>query len=376
MITLKQKSQKIFDLVDIKINGSKFWDIQIHNDDFYSRVLSRGSLALGESYMDGWWDCKALDEFFYKVLKANLKDEIKPIGLFWYYLHAKIINLQKKSRAFNVGKIHYDIGNDFYKHMLDKRLTYTCGYWELGAKNLDQAQEAKLDLVCRKMGIKPGMKVLDIGCGWGSFLKYAAQKYKIKGVGLTISKEQVKLGKELCKGLDVEIRLQDYRDINEKEKFYRIVSLGMFEHVGIKNYKIFMEIVYRNLKDDGLFLLHTIGGNTSVIKTEPWIDKYIFPGGLIPSAKQITEAVEGLFIIEDWHNFGTDYDKTLMAWYKNFKSNFSKIKKIDKKYDKRFYRMWTYYLLSSAGSFRARYTQLWQIVFSKKGTDRVYKSIR
>jgi len=376
MKSFKQKTQEIFDIGDIKINGNRSWDIQVHNDNFYASVLSGGSLALGESYMDSWWGCEALDEFFYRILNANIQNKVKPINLFWYSLKAKLINLQRKSRAFQVGQYHYDIGNILYKYMLDKRLTYTCGYWESGAKDLDEAQEAKLDLVCRKIGLKPGMKVLDIGCGWGSFLKYAAEKYNIKGVGVTVSKEQVKLGNELCKGLDIEIRFQDYRDINEKKGFDRIVSLGMFEHVGVKNYKKFMEVVHKNLKDNGLFLLHTIGKNESLVKTDLWMNKYIFPNGKLPSAKQITETFEELFMLEDWHNFGPDYDKTLMAWYKNFKKNWSKIKESEKRYDERFCRMWSYYLLMMAGSFRSRTIQLWQIVFSKKGTDKVYKSIR
>jgi len=376
MPSFKRKVQEIFDIADIKINGNRPWDIQVHNENFYSRVLSGGFLALGESYMDGWWDCKSLDEFSYRVLKANLQTKIKPISLFWYYLKAILTNLQKKSRAFHVGQHHYDIGNTFYKYMLDKRFVYTGAYYGSGAKTLDKAQEAKLDLVCRKIGLKPGMTVLDIGCGWGSFLKYAAEKYKIKGIGVTVSKEQVKLGRELCKDLDIEIRFQDYREVKEKEKFDRIVSLGMFEHVGLKNHRKFMDCVHQNLKDDGLFLLQTIGGNKYRVKTDPWTDKYIFPGGVIPNVKQIVKSSEGLFILEDWHNFGVDYDKTLIAWYKNFNKNWSKIKKIEKRYNERFYRMWSYFLLMTAGSFRARYVHLWQIVFSKMGTDKGYKSVR
>lgn len=374
---LKQKVQRIFGSADVKINGNRPWDIQIHNEDFYARVLSGGSLALGESYMDGWWDCKELDQFFYKILKANLREKVKGNKyLIPVFIKSKIMNLQKKSRAFDIGKKHYDTGNTLYKYMLDKRLVYTCGYWESGAKNLDEAQEAKLDLVCRKLGLKPGMRVLDIGCGWGSFLKYAAEKYKIRGVGITVSKEQIKLGNELCKGLDVQLKFQDYRDFKDNKGFDRIVSLGMFEHVGVRNYNEYMEVVHRNLKDDGLFLLHTIGSNKSKYNTDTWLLKYIFTNSMLPSAKQITKSSEKFFILEDWHNFGTDYSKTLKSWHDNFRKNWSKIKKSEKSYDERFYRMWSYYLLSCAGSFRARYAQLWQIVFSKKGTTKAYKSLR
>ncbi len=255
--------------------------------------------------------------------------------------------------------------------MLDKRMVYTCGYWR-NANNLNDAQEAKLELTCKKLNLKPGMKVLDIGCGWGSFAKYAAEKYKVKVVGITISKEQVILGNKLCKGLPVEIRLQDYRDLNEK--FDRIVSLGMFEHVGPKNYKTYMKVVDRCLKDDGLFLLHTIGTNTIKGRADRWINKYIFPNGVLPSVNQITKSTEGLFVLEDWHNFREDYSKTLRAWHTNFNNNWDKIKK---DYDERFKRMWNYYLVSMAAGFRVgKKFQLWQIVFSKNGVEGGYESVR
>ena len=278
--------------------------------------------------------------------------------------------MQGKSRSYEVGKKHYDIGNDLYKNMLDKRMNYSCGYWKK-AKNLDKAQEDKLELICKKMMLKKGMKVLDIGCGWGSFAKYASEKYKVSVVGVTISKEQLKLAKKTCKGLPIKIRLQDYRDINEK--FDRIISIGMFEHVGYKNYKTFMKVVDRCLKPNGLFLLHTIGRNNSVSHEDPWFHKYIFPNSMIPSPKQITAAAEGVFMLEDWHNFGKDYDRTLMEWHKNFTKNWDKIKS---NYDYRFYRMWTYYLLVLAGTFRSKNFHLYQVVFSKDRFKEGYKSVR
>lgn len=367
----KQIIESLLSDADITINGNKPWDPQIHNGDFYNRVLQQGSIGLGESYMDGWWDCKNLDQFFHKVLTAELDNKIsKNLSLILKIGWNLALNPGRKSKAFVVGEKHYDIGNDLYRTMLDKRLTYTCGYWK-DAKNLNEAQEAKLDLVCQKIMLKPGQKVLDIGSGWGSFISYAAEKYNANALGVTVSKEQKELTDKLYKKLTVKTQLQDYRDINEK--FDQIVSLGMFEHVGYQNYRTYMKVAHNALKDDGLFLLHTIGGNQSEKGTDPWIDKYIFPNSMLPSIAQIGKSIEGLFIMEDWHNFGADYDKTLMAWHKNFEDNWDQIKS---NYDKRFYRMWRYYLLSCAGSFRARKNQLWQIVLSKKGVSGGYKSIR
>jgi cyclopropane-fatty-acyl-phospholipid synthase len=367
----KQIIESLLAHTDVKIGGDRAWDVQVHDDLFYKRVLSNPYLGLGETYMDGMWDSHKLDQFFYEIIRAELNKKIKfNFKLLAYTLKNQHLNLQKKSDAFKLQ--HYNIGNDLFGHMLDKRMMYTCGYWGQ-ASDLDSAQEAKLDLVCRKVGLKPGMKILDIGCGWGGFMKYAAEKYGVECVGVTISEEQIKLGEELCQGLPIKFELMDYRDI--KGEYDAIVSLGMFEHVGFKNHKIFMQVVNKCLKDDGLFLLHTIGANDSdpISGSDPWINKYIFSQGIVPSIQQIGKSLEGVFIMEDWHNFGPDYDKTLMAWYHNFEASWPDLKE---KYGDMFFRMWKYYLLSCAGAFRARKLQLWQIVLSKKGLVSGYKSIR
>ena len=364
-------AQQLLSLAGVKINGNNPWDISVHNEKFYQRVLSQVNLGLGESYMDGWWDCEKLDEFFSRVIRSQIQNSVKKNWTLIYgILLARMMNMQSRNRAFQIGERHYDLGNELFINMLDKRLVYSCAYWK-NTQNLDAAQENKLELICRKLGLQPGMKVLDIGCGWGSFVKYAAEKYQVKVVGITVSKEQVELAHTLCTGLPVEIRLQDYREVNEK--FDRIVSVGMIEHVGYKNYRTYMEVVHRCLDDDGLFLLHTIGGNKSVKSVDPWINKYIFPNGMLPSIQQLSRSIEGLFVMEDWHNFSADYDKTLMAWYGNLENNWDNLKS---KYDERFHRMWKYYLLSCAGSFRARSNQLWQIVLSPKGVSGGYKSTR
>jgi cyclopropane-fatty-acyl-phospholipid synthase len=354
---------ELLESADIKINGQRPYDIQVHNEDFYARVLSGGTLAFGESYMDGWWDCDALDQLAVRLLSARLDEKVKVTNpsVLLTFLRAYLFNSQSKGRAHMVGEKHYDTGNGLFSLMLDKRMNYSCAYWKY-AQDLDQAQIDKMDLICRKLHLKPGMKVLEIGCGWGGFAKYAAENYEVNVYGITISKEQEQYAKESCKGLDVSFELKDYRELNTQ--YNRIVSIGMFEHVGYKNYKHYMEVAHRCLKEDGLFLLHTIGRNSSARATEPWINKYIFPNGMTPSAKQICAASESLFVIEDWHSFGQDYDKTLMAWHENFQNNLSKL---EDSYDERFQRMWKYYLLMCAGSFRARRNQLWQLVLTKNG---------
>ncbi|MFA5494782.1 MAG: cyclopropane fatty acyl phospholipid synthase [Porticoccaceae bacterium] len=354
---------------DVQIGGNRPWDIQFNTDDVPQRVLAHGSLGLGEAYIDGAWDVRRLDEFFYRVLRANLDQELHPLRLIFHSLKARLTNRQSAKRAWQVGERHYDLGNEFYAAMLDPRMTYTCGYWR-DCDNLADAQEAKLDLVCRKLGLKPGMTVLDIGCGWGSFMGYAAEHYGVNCVGVTISREQAKLGRDKCKDLPVEFRLADYRAIDQR--FDRIVSIGMFEHVGHKNYRTYMETAHRCLKDDGLFLLHTIGKNLRHGGADPWVDKYIFPNGELPSIGQIGDSVDQLFVVEDLHNFGADYDKTLMAWYTNFDRAWPRFAE---QLGERFYRMWRYYLLCCAGAFRARNLQLWQWVLSKKGLVGGYSRI-
>jgi len=371
MAQAKEIVTKLLATADVQINGSRPWDIQVHNDGLYVRVLSGGSLALGESYMDGWWDCKELDQFFEKIIDAHIDRKILGFKhLILPYIKAKLFNRQK-THAYNIGEKHYDIGNALYTRMLDKNMQYSCGYWK-NAKTLDKAQEDKLNLICKKLQLKKGDRLLDIGCGWGTLLRYAVKKYGITGVGITVSQEQAKLAREKCAGLLVEIRVQDYRTVNEK--FDKIVSVGMIEHVGWKNYRTYMEVVHRCLKDDGIFLLHTIGANkTSTGPGDPWVDKYIFPDGKLPSVEQLAIASNGLFIMEDWHNFAVDYSKTLMAWRANFRQAWPELKK---DYDERFYRMWNYYLSCFAGGFRVRINQLWQIVYTKHGLKGGYESVR
>lgn len=368
----KTLAEDILGMAGIKVNGSNPWDITVSNNEFFRRAITEGELGVGESYMDKWWEAERVDEFIYRVLIADLEEKIRvKLTLLLWFFYNRSFNFQTKRRAFIIGEKHYDLGNDLFQSMLDKRMNYSCGYWK-NARDLDEAQEGKLDLICRKLYLEPGMKILDIGCGWGAFGKYAAEKYGAEVYGITVSKEQVELGKRLIDGLPVEFHLMDYRDLNKK--FDRIVSVGMIEHVGYKNYRTYFEIANRCLKDDGLFLLHTIGSNTSDGSLGLWSEKYIFPNGMLPSIAYLGRAIEKLFVMEDWHSFGQDYDKTLMAWYNNFNNNWHNIKN---RYSERFYRMWKYFLLSSAGSFRSRKrNQLWQIVLSKNGIVGGYQPVR
>ncbi len=377
MHSIQRKFQDLLDQGGITINGNKPWDIRINNEQLYNRLLTNVELAVGESYMDNWWSCNRLDEFFFRIFNAKIDYQIFKTPLFWRNTMLQsflkrmysLFNFQTKSKATEVDAQHYSIGNDLFKFMLAKRMIYTCAYWK-NAETLEEAQEKKLELICQKLQLEPGMKVLDIGCGWGGFAQYAAENYGVMVTGLTISKAQYEVARNLCYDFPVEIRLQDYRDLLQENSIYdRVVSLGMFEHVGYKNHLDYMRIVAHLLKKEGLFLLHTIGSNLSNIMTDRWIDTYIFPNGQLPSIAQIGTSIEGLFVMEDWENFGIYYDKTLMAWHHNFTTHWNELKQV---YDDRFRRMWEFYLLSSAASFRARKNQLWQLVLSKNGCKNGY----
>lgn len=357
----------------VRFNGDAPWDIQVHDPRAYRMILTRGTLGFGEAYMEGWWDCERMDEMFHRLLRGRADEKLggwNRLRLLGETLRHGLFNLQSSRRAFQVGERHYDIGNDVFTAMLDPTMSYSCAYWK-DAATLAAAQEAKLELVCRKLHLRPGERVLEIGCGWGGFARHAAARYGVEVLGITVSKEQAALARARCAGLPVSIELMDYREITGL--FDKIVSIGMFEHVGPKNYAGYFEMARRAMKPDGLFLLHTIGVDRPLAHTDPWIDKYIFPNGKLPAASEIVAACEGRFILEDWHNFGPDYDRTLMSWWENFDCAWPQL---ETKYGLRFYRMWKYYLMSCAGFFRARQGQLWQIVLSSPDTKTVYRSVR
>jgi cyclopropane-fatty-acyl-phospholipid synthase len=361
----KETVARLMGFAGITVNGDRPFDIQVNNDSFYQRVLSQRALGLGESYMDKWWECNAIDQFFEKILRMDIKERLRQDWVTaWEIVKAAVFNLQRPGLAFKVGKVHYDIGNDLYKRMLDKRMQYSCAYFK-DTVDLNLAQEAKLRLICDKLALAPGMEIVELGCGFGGFARYAAKHHGARVVGYTISREQAKFAKAYCRGLPVTIKLADFREA--RGCFDRVVSIGIMEHVGYKNYRTYMKLASDLLKDDGIAFIHTIGSNISNVTSNPWTTKYIFPNGMLPSISQLARAMEGLFVMEDWHNFGEDYDKTLMAWHANFVRAWPDL---EQSYGERFHRMWEYYLLSSAGGFRSRSMQLWQIVMTKQGRAR------
>jgi len=348
--------------IGVTIGGPNPWDIQVKDDRMYARALRDKNLGLGESYMEGWWECPRIDQFIYRVLTAGVDGQVAGgRKLLIPYLQALLFNRQTRTLSREVAEQHYDLDSELFMSFLDPYNQYSCAYFN-GTDDLNKAQLNKMDLICRKLELKATDHLLDIGFGWGGLAKFAAEKYGCKVTGVNISNEQIRYAQDFCKGLPIKILEQDYRDI--QGTFDKIVSVGMFEHVGVKNYRKFMQAAHRCLSKNGIFLLHTIGSNESKIKADPWITKYIFPNGVLPSIAQISKAAEGLFVIEDLHNIGPHYDKTLMAWHDNFQRAWPSLKD---RFDDRFKRMWEYYLLSCAGAFRARDIQLWQIVLTKYG---------
>jgi len=360
---VRERARSALDAAGIRIGGDRPHDIQVHDERaFFEAVATGGLTGARDAYVDGHWDADRLDDVTYRLLRTG--SEVPYAGVIERVvarIGGQLFNRQAGTRGKAVSR-HYDLGNDLYEAMLDPLMSYSCGYWR-NATTLEEAQLAKLELVCKKLGLVKGMRLLDIGCGWGGLARYAAERHGVSVVGITISSRQLELARERCRGLPVELRLQDYRMLRD-ERFDAVASIGMFEHVGHKNYRPFMEVVRRVLREDGLFLLHTIGGSETMTSFDPWMERNIFPNSMLPSAQQISAAAEGRFVIEDWHNFGADYDRTLLAWYERFDAAWPRLRAA---YGDRFYRVWRCYLLTNAGAFRAREHHLWQLVLSPRG---------
>ena len=357
--------RELFAAAGVEVNGSAPWDITVHDKKFYSRLLRDGELGMGESYIDGWWDCESLELMIDKLLRAKLHLTFKGswkmrLGV----VKAVVFNLQNEKRASKSARDHYDIGNDLYKIMLGKRMQYTCGYFK-NTDDLDEAQDAKLDLICRKLGLQPGMRVLELGCGFGGFAIYAAEKYGVEVVGYNVSKAQLELARQMAGDLPVTFHLADYREASGE--YDAVVSIGMMEHIGYKNYRTMMEVIERSMTDEAVALVHTIGNNMSRLRSEGFVDKYLFPNAVSPSVAQFGKAIDGLLVLEDVQNIGPDYSPTLLAWWKNFDAGYEKLDHLV--YDERFYRLWRYYLLAASGASTSRKGQLWHWTMTKMGRE-------
>jgi len=363
MVNARADIERLATLAGLTVNGSAAIDPQIHDDRAYRSLLSGDSLAIGEAFVDGLWDVADLAGMYTAVLEAKVHEQIGLFDNFGVLVRAGLLNLQSRARAFQVGQQHYDLGNDLYQAMLDARMVYTCAMWD-GATTLEEAQENKLEAMCRKLDLQPGDRVLDIGCGWGSFMKYAVERYDVTCVGLSVSEAQTTLGRERCAGLPIEFIITDYRDYEDDVGFDHIVSIEMIEAVGRKNFRTYFERVATLLRPGGRFGLQTIGASVKHPVADPWIDRYIFPNGVLPSLYELEVAVRGLFVFEHLENIGPEYDPTLMEWWRRFDVAYPELQARNPKYDERLYRRWKFYLQSCAGLFRAGQCQDWQIIFS------------
>lgn len=374
---MQRQIEDLLGEIGVTVNGNKPYDVKIHDPRLYNKILLKQSVGAGEGYVEGMWDCDQLDELYYRICRHKSYNKIySKSKAFFVTLRNSIFNQQTPEKSEKVAKVHYNLGNTLYERMLGKSMAYTCGYWK-NAKDLDEAQFAKYELICQKLDLRPGERVLELGCGWGGLAKYMAEKYGCEVVAFDIGKEPYTYAKELCQDLPVQVYQCDWRAVNvynpTRIKFDKLVSVGVLEHVGYKNYDLFLKISRDFIKDDGIFLLHSIGGNMSRNYCDAWINQYIFPNGHLPSLKQLGKAYENKFIIEDFHNIGPYYENTLLGWHKNLNDHWDELKN---HYDEKFHRMMNFYLLTCAGGFRAREMQLWQFVLTPHGIEKGYKSIR
>lgn len=365
----------------ITINGTNPWDLIVKDDRFYARTAIGGSLGLGDSYAEGLITCEDIGALQQRWIAADTH----PPGPRWprnpaeAWIRLKMLmsNQQNIERSRDVGKFHYDIGNDLYRRMLGPTMAYSCGYWAgikyaTDALALDQAQRNKYQIICEKLNLRWGMRVLEIGCGSGGFAAYAAREYGVDIVGVSISKEQIAYAQQaypdLCASGQINLQLMDYRGMYDTfgQQFDAAVSIGMFEHVGPANYAVYMKAVRDCLKPHAPFLLHTIVGNGN---PDPFMWYRIFRGGVLPLEAQMAKAAKPYFAIEHVENFGYDYYLTLKAWWNNFVAAWPEL---EHTYDRRFYRMWEFYLKACAALFEARRIHLQHWLLVPGGTKHGY----
>jgi cyclopropane-fatty-acyl-phospholipid synthase len=352
---------------DVRTDGRRPWDIHVHRERFFRRVALQGDLGFGESYMDGDWSAERLDEVACRLFAAGVDRKTPGLVDVVNAMLARVVSRQSRLRVRRHVAPHYDLGNDLFEAMLDsEHMVYTCAYWRGGARTLEEAQAAKLDLICRKLGLERNMRVLDVGCGWGGWARFAAANYRVSVVGITLSREQAALGAERAKGLPVELRVLDYRDV--KGQFDRVVSIGCLEHVGHRNHRRFLETIRARLRHDGCALVHSIGVCGTQYRSGRFLDRYVFPLVNLPSMAQLGRAIDGLFVLDDVQNIGTDYDRTLMEWHARFQRAWPNLEpRYARLLGGRFKRMFEFYLLTGAGFARSRRGQVWQMVLTPPG---------
>lgn len=343
--------------------------ILIKNDACFDKMFQKGELGTAESYMDGDWESNDLEYVLYTILDnhGSIVEKLKSQS--WWLFYAFFVTQYKRFFSKNTLitskqniKMHYDVGNDLYEKMLGQHMQYTCAYFHRPDMTLDEAQEAKMALIAKKLDLQPGMKVLDIGCGFGHMVNYIATRYDVQITGINISEAQLSHAKANFSRNNVRFLLQDYRDVDEK--YDRIYSIGMIEHVGKANYPVYFDKCFDCLNDDGLILVHTITYSERLWisnETNSFIMKYIFPESELPHVSDFLQAYNNRWQLEDFQNFGMSYAKTLRSWRKNI-GNWEGLDE----YDERFRKMWNFYLQEMAAMFHHKTAGLGQFVFTKK----------
>lgn len=355
----------------VKINGRAYrigegkpvFTVKLHKMIPLTALMASTSIALGEAYMDGTLEIEgnlyeALDHFLGQIGKFSREA---------VFLKKLIPDSFSRKRQRREVSSHYDIGNDFYRLWLDETMSYSCGYFRTAEDTLYQAQANKVAYILEKLHLEAGMEILDIGCGWGYLLTEAVKKYNVRGMGITLSHEQCKAFRKRIKAEGLEdrltVRLMDYRDLPRMRKqFDRVVSVGMMEHVGRKNYPLFLACINRVLKDGGVCLLHFISA-LKEYSGDPWIRKYIFPGGMIPSLREtVSHMAEENFHILDVENLRLHYNQTLLCWLENYREHTGEVGEM---FDERFVRMWDLYLAACAAVFHNGIVDVHQILATK-----------
>jgi cyclopropane-fatty-acyl-phospholipid synthase len=357
-----------------------FNHLNVSDDSVWYDIITKANLGIAEGYMHGKIDVDPLPLFLSLLNDTSIgtrrKEKFDVLGMVIGAIEAPtqmmgwLFNLQTKELSSRVTKQHYDAGNDLYEVMLGPSMSYTCAYWK-DAENLDQAQEAKFNLIMRKLELQPGMKVADLGMGWGTAAAYMHKHGKVNVTGVSLSEKQVEWAQNNLVKDGLRFIWSDYREHCEDPDivgtYDRIYSIGMFEHIGPKNYEPFFKCIKALLKPDGLAVVHTIGEPDFVAASDQFLEKYIFPGAVIPTLPMATKAFEHHFILEDFQNFGHDYSKTLAAWHVNSLKFF---RENPNAYSPEFQRMWEYYLKMCEALFELRINQLWHFVLSPRPATR------